>query len=321
VRRRRGNVLQKEPDDVHDTGRGPSAPQAPPEADVLPTPVHPPPGDAARRPSRRAPLFRTDATQLRAGDVVTAGMDTTTMGADAARALTDRIRIALTATHWLIIEAFTGRAHNALGYDSWSEYVSAEFAEARMVRIDHEQRLTIVANMRDAGMPLRAIASAIGSSVGTVHRDLAGVPRGTPDRSTVTGEDGKTYPAQGQSWRQRARLAGFGHPSEAAELEVADAEIEPDAQPEKKAHRRPLSKNGGRPEFLKGTRRLDSNRIIDGIVRSAESPQSLLDEVDYSALDRDQLPEWIASLSTSITSLRSLRRELEKKLGADVLPS
>jgi hypothetical protein len=69
-----------------------------------------------------------------------------------------------------------------------------------------------------------------------------------------------------------------------------------------------------RPEVLRGTRRLDSNRIVEQTVRGAEPVGELLDLVDYSALDPTHLEEWVSSLSGSIKRLRRLQSDLEKEL-------
>lgn len=112
-----------------------------------------------------------------------------------ARELTDRIRKTLRVGHDLIVTAFKGRAWAALGYDSWDAYCAGEFAEARMVRLDREQRREIVAEMRGAGMSTRAIASGLGVNHSTVIRDGAAGPQvnASAPPAPVTGLDGKTY--------------------------------------------------------------------------------------------------------------------------------
>ena len=63
-------------------------------------------------------------------------------------------------------------------------------------QLDAEQRREIVAALREQGHSLRAIAGAVGASVGTVHADAerSGVQDRTP--AEVTGQDGKRYPAK-----------------------------------------------------------------------------------------------------------------------------
>lgn len=111
-----------------------------------------------------------------------------------ARALTDRIKVAVDATWQLVVAAYQGRAWEALGHGSWDDYCRAEFGSARL-RLPREERAEQVASLRDAGLSIRAIAAATGTSVGTVHDDLSGVQNRTPDvePKAITGIDGKTY--------------------------------------------------------------------------------------------------------------------------------
>lgn len=44
-----------------------------------------------------------------------------------AREITDAIRAAATATYVLLAQAHAGKAHKALGYETWADYVKAEF--------------------------------------------------------------------------------------------------------------------------------------------------------------------------------------------------
>ena len=89
-----------------------------------------------------------------------------------------------------IIEGHQRRAWLALGHGSWNEMC----AQLNLPRIeDRDQRRELVADLRGSGMSTRAIGAALGASKSSVDRDLAGVPNGTPD--TVTGADGKRYPA------------------------------------------------------------------------------------------------------------------------------
>jgi hypothetical protein len=111
-----------------------------------------------------------------------------------ARDLTNKIRQTLAVGHELIVQAFKGSAWSVLGYSSWDAYCAEEFAGARMVRLDREQRREIVAEMRQAGMSTRAIGSAIGVAHTTVADDVtaASVVETTP-ATPVIGTNGKTY--------------------------------------------------------------------------------------------------------------------------------
>lgn len=108
-----------------------------------------------------------------------------------ARALTDRIKVAVEGTWLLIQEAYTSRAWAALGYETWDTYCAAEFGTARL-RLPREERQEVVASLRESGMSLRAISSATGISPATAMRD-ARVSDETP--AVVLGTDGSTYAA------------------------------------------------------------------------------------------------------------------------------
>jgi transposase-like protein len=115
--------------------------------------------------------------------------------AAAARSLTDRIKVAVEATWHLVAEAYTTRAWSALGYASWDEYTTREFGTSRL-RLPREDRQEVVGSLREAGLSLRAIASATGTSDQTVQRDLRQVQQiTTPDNPPIKGTDGKTYPS------------------------------------------------------------------------------------------------------------------------------
>jgi hypothetical protein len=75
----------------------------------------------------------------------------------------------------------------------------------------------------------------------------------------------------------------------------------------------------GRPEILRKTRRIDSNRVIEATVNAANPDAGgVLAEVDFAALDHERLETWISSLSSHIRGLRSLRSQLEKELNRRV---
>lgn len=113
----------------------------------------------------------------------------------------------------LIREAQEGRAHEALGFPSWTAYVSAVCSDTPLMRLSRDERRVIVADLAEQGMSTRAIAPVVGTTKDSVHRDLkvsrsatpAPVPTFDPtpawdpttgevvEPRTVTGLDGKTY--------------------------------------------------------------------------------------------------------------------------------
>ncbi len=119
------------------------------------------------------------------------------MSTDAAERLTARIQLRLDniadnleAVVPMIAEAKAANAHQALGYQSWPEYVADKFGGV-LGRLDRSERQPLVLLLAEQGMSTRAIGSVVGASVGTVHSDLAGVQDRTP--GPVTGTYGKTY--------------------------------------------------------------------------------------------------------------------------------
>ena len=75
--------------------------------------------------------------------------------------------------------------------------------------LSKEQRASIFADMRSDGMTLQQIADRAGVSVGTVHGDLKSsfsILKNSPD--TVTGKDGKQYPAS-KSRAPKAQTPGL----------------------------------------------------------------------------------------------------------------
>ena len=83
--------------------------------------------------------------------------------------------------------------------------------------LDAAQRAEVMQSMRADGMSLRQIAEATGASVGTVHKDTAGVQNRTPAR--VNGKDGKSYPAEQKPKPKAAPPATLFVPGESESLD------------------------------------------------------------------------------------------------------
>lgn len=86
----------------------------------------------------------------------------------------------------LLDEARAGRAHEALGFPSWTAYVAD--ALGGTLQLSGEARQAMVQMMAGEGMSVRAIAGATGVSKSTVDRDLSQASDDTPD-STVPQRD------------------------------------------------------------------------------------------------------------------------------------
>lgn len=206
-----------------------------------------------------------------------------TMTRDEAERLTERIR--LTATSFmetrdklaaLIREAQEGRAHEALGFASWTAYVAAVCSDTPLMRLSRDERRVIVADLAEQGMSTRAIAPVVGVHHDTVARDVRSAPvvNTTPTSHTptahtfepspwepavnrdtgeikpaaVTGLDGKTYqrPEPKERTPKRRPLA---ETTRRALLALNDAveklaiEIDDDRFPQNKDELAPLYQN------------------------------------------------------------------------------
>lgn len=99
--------------------------------------------------------------------------------AEYARQLTDRIKVAVEGTWHLITEAYQSRAWSVMGYASWDDYCTREFGTARL-KLPREDRISTVQSLKSAGLSLRAIESATGTSKKTIIADLRQVVESTP---------------------------------------------------------------------------------------------------------------------------------------------
>lgn len=118
---------------------------------------------------------------------------------DEARRLTERIRLtahsareSIEKLHALVGEAKVGNAHLALGYPSWTAYLSETLGEEPL-RLARDQRQELVGFLAGEGMTTRAIAPIVGAGVMTVHDDLARVRNRTPERAAPDEFDGADW--------------------------------------------------------------------------------------------------------------------------------
>lgn len=117
-----------------------------------------------------------------------------------AKRITERIRLLVnTITETtekvvdLIEQAKAGDAWRALGYDSWTAYVSVEFASV-LEKLTKAERIPIVAKLSETGMSTRAIAPIVGVSNKTVHNDIvkAGVTPGNTSPEKPAARPGRS---------------------------------------------------------------------------------------------------------------------------------
>ncbi len=104
-----------------------------------------------------------------------------------ARRLTDFIKMKLIQTWESVVDAYRGRAWEALGYESWDDYCASEFPTSRL-RLPREERAEVISSLRESGLSQRAISAATGLSKGTVQNVLSGGQNCPPDIGHVDGQ-------------------------------------------------------------------------------------------------------------------------------------
>lgn len=108
-----------------------------------------------------------------------------------------------------------------------------------------------------------------------------------------------------------AELAATGHTSKQIAAEIGNTDH----------YIRELARRHGidiHADAITGKRRaIDSDRIVTHLVNQADALTAGLDLIDYQALDRDQLDQWVSSLSASIRSLTTVRNHINKELTRD----
>jgi hypothetical protein len=129
------------------------------------------------------------------------------------------IKSGLAGLHPMVIEAYEGRAWDALGYTSWKTLCEAEFALTLAI----PQRREVVQELTEAGLSTRAQAEVLGVDQRTINRDQvrhnASVTI-TAEPQSVRGLDGRNYPASQPatttfSWQDAPASAAPTGPREA----------------------------------------------------------------------------------------------------------
>jgi len=237
------------------------------------------------------------------------------LSADDARAITDRIRLAVEATWELIAEAYQREVWTSLGYGSWDDYCQREFGSAR-IKLPREERPDVVGSLREAGLSQRAIAAATGVAQSTVHEDLSSGDRNrSPDEtdqegdvSTVKGTDGRTYKAKrnppGVTVRKAQELADSGQSRE----QIAEA------VGVTKQHIGNLV-NAGRLTVPADATNLKthahrSDRIVSESAIALEGVAMGLALADPSELGADQAAEWATSIRASVRTINKFVKEM-----------
>ena len=112
--------------------------------------------------------------------------------ADAARARVNRIRSHVEDIKSEIVAAYRERDWDALGYDSWEEYCSAEFGGT--IELPRSEREPLHFALREHGLSTRAIAAVTGVHKDTVNEDIKRQLAENPpvDLPPTLGRDGRT---------------------------------------------------------------------------------------------------------------------------------
>lgn len=230
-----------------------------------------------------------------------------------ARALTDRIKIAVEGTWQLIREAYTSRTWAVLGYSTWDAYCAAEFGETRL-KIPREERQEVAASLRDSGLSMRAIGSATGVSHTQISNDLksAGVnpaasSAGQGDSgftpAAVIGLDGKSYAAT----RPSAQANTWAEPGEP---EVIDAELVDEPAP-------PTYTTPPTPQRAPDRQpRVDAARtVLVAITELRQTRESLqaLTAAQLARQDEETRRIWAARLNTELEALHGFLNSLIKE--------
>jgi len=166
-----------------------------------------------------------------------------------------------------------------------------------------DQRRQLAADLRTQGLSVGQIAERMGVAKSSAQTLLA--PRKSSAPRVPVGKDRESTATRIAMARE---LAASGHTSSqiAARLGMSEGGF--------KNLRGKAGISVPADAVVGSMRRLNANRVVEETVRSAEVPSSLLDAIDYAALDRALIGEWISSLSESMKALRSLKTALEKEL-------
>jgi transposase len=107
-----------------------------------------------------------------------------------ARRLTQRIRAKLADLLDLLVDAWEGRAWEALGHPSWKAYLDAEIPEVRLLKLPIDERRDAVAAWHARGVSQRAIAAGLNVSPSVVNEDLRVIDPAPDEDATVVSLDG-----------------------------------------------------------------------------------------------------------------------------------
>ena len=175
----------------------------------------------------------------------------------------------------------------------------------------------------------RRIAAQIGCSQQYVGKIRAQVTTSCHLPKRTVGSDGKSYPAGGKTL-QPEPLEPDAETSEEKEVNGMSASAEPasmyngtgkteqvtettaSAEPDSVHNGTEKSESGARPSQRAQNR---SNRIVSVVATDALNLTAQEELIDFRALDRGKLPEWIGELEEARRRLGRLIRRLKREVG------
>lgn len=163
--------------------------------------------------------------------------------------------------------------------------------------LTREQRAELHAKLRADGMSYREIAATTGVAVNTVQRDTEGVLESTP--RTVTGKDGKTYPAT----KPVAKVETTQSVKTTEYVDTETGELSTDG-PESDPMPTPLARSP----------RTDVISVIGSVMNRAEDAARAADRlsVEHFRNRQEQAAKWHRDLSPYVQSLTRLLDALER---------
>ena len=192
----------------------------------------------------------------------------------------------------LLDEARTGRAHEALGYASWTAYVADSVGG--QLQLSGDSRQAMVQLMAGEGMSVRAIATATGVSKSTVSRDLDQVShRGTPDRA-----DPLNPPVPQWDTSDELATASPASPLSTPQQPVREETTTGlDGKEYAKPPRAPKRKGDVSPAPP------DPRKVLDRVAPRLEGTADVFDGLDVTGVDSDAVREKADAIRESVARI------------------
>lgn len=223
----------------------------------------------------------------------------TSMSADEARQITDRIRNTAEALHALLLEAHERRAWEAMGYPSWRAYAKCEFNMGQ----SHAYRLL------DQGRVIKALAEATNSPIGETLINESTARQIKPQLALVTA-------------KVRERLDAGDEPEKAITHSVGKV-LEGDNTTKLDRYEGLSPVQMARlmereRRYLTSRHRADRpNRFIVNTTNTMESlADNLADfqQAEFDLIDIDLAPRWAAALKRDARRLLAFAARLEREV-------